>query len=147
VHSTVTRTGTTFGAATATKSVAAKGKKPRNKKSKTDAGTTACAATGTTSVNNIAGTGKTLAANTSVSAKTTAANTFVSAKTTANNSPGHFVPAASNATTKTTGTMRGGSHVVGDVALFVPRKSRTTGVKRSIDEVGNVGTQQSVNKN
>jgi hypothetical protein len=55
---------------------------------------------------------------------------------------GNVTTAASN----TSGTMRGGSHVVGEVALFVPRKSRTTGVKRSIDEVTNVGTQQSVNK-
>jgi len=122
----------------------------------------------TTSVNNIAGTGKTLATNTYghsktpatntfVPAKTPATNTYVPAKTTAtntfglakgsvNNNPGPSAPAASNATTNTSGTMRGGSHVVGDVTLFVPRKSRTTGVKRSIDEVGNVGTQQSVNK-
>ncbi|KEH29531.1 hypothetical protein MTR_4g044313 [Medicago truncatula] len=42
--------------------------------------------------------------------------------------------------------LAGGRHVVGEVSLFVPRKSRTTGVKRSIHEAGNVGTQQSVNK-
>ncbi|RHN42107.1 putative transcription factor interactor and regulator CCHC(Zn) family [Medicago truncatula] len=98
---------------------AAKGKKPLKKKSKTAAGTPADAANGTTSVNNIA---------TGTHAGTVNGTTVA--------------PAATN----TSGTMRGGNHVVGEVALFVPRKSRTTGVKRSINEVGNVGTQQSVNK-
>jgi hypothetical protein len=101
---------------------AAKGKKPLQKKSNNAAGTPAGAANGTSSVNNTAG-------------PATGAQAGSGNVTTA-------APVAS----KTSGTMKGGSHVVGEVALFVPRKSRTTGVKRSIDEVGNVGTQQSVNK-
>ncbi|RHN47608.1 putative glycosidase [Medicago truncatula] len=56
------------------------------------------------------------------------------------------IAAVNTTTTNTSGTTLGGRHVVGEVSLFVPRKSRTTGVKRSIREVGNVGTQQSVNK-
>lgn len=94
-------------------------------------------------------------------AKTAAVNvTPTTAPSATNGTPTNAPPAttsalnASNAgpsasvsnATNTSGTMRGGKHIVGEAALFVPTKSRTTGVKRSTDEVGNVGTQQSVNK-
>jgi hypothetical protein len=47
--------------------------------------------------------------------------------------------------TVTTASVSGGKHVtVGESTMFVPRKIRTTGVKRKVDEIG---TQQSVNKN
>jgi len=36
---------------------------------------------------------------------------------------------------------------VGEGILLVPRKSRTTGVKRKSDEMEPLGTQQLVNKN
>jgi len=35
---------------------------------------------------------------------------------------------------------------VGDATLLVPRKVRTVGVKRKLDDVEPIGTQQSVNK-
>ena len=42
-------------------------------------------------------------------------------------------------------SVSGGKHVtVGEATMFVPRKIRTSGVKRKVDEIG---TQQSVNKN
>jgi len=62
-------------------------------------------------------------------------NVLVSTKTTASNS----MPALGN-------VVKGGKHLVGSEELFVPKKGRTTGVKRKIEEVGQVGTQQSVNK-
>lgn len=88
------------------------------------AGTPAGAANGTTSVNNIYG-----------PATTSVNNNIASGTQDAIGNVTTVFPAASNIS----GSMRGGNHVVGEVALFVPRKSRTTGVR-------NVGTQQSVNK-
>jgi len=35
---------------------------------------------------------------------------------------------------------------VGDDTILVPRKVRTTGVKRKLDDAEAIGTQQSVNK-
>lgn len=35
---------------------------------------------------------------------------------------------------------------MGDATLLVPRKVRTDGVKRKLDDVESIGTQQSVNK-
>jgi len=48
-------------------------------------------------------------------------------------------------TTAKSVSVTGGKHVtVGEATMFVPRKIRTTGLKRKVDEIG---TQQSVNKN
>jgi hypothetical protein len=119
MHSTVTTTG------------AAKGRK----KTKTAAANNATEPA-TTSLNKSAANNNTQSATTSVN-KTQAAGPSASVVTTT----------AVNATASNqSGTSRGANILVGEVSLFVPRKSRTIGVKRTIDEVGNIGTQQSVNK-
>jgi len=123
VHSTVTTTG------------AAKGSKPSKKKTETPAAKKATEPV-TTSLNKTVANNDTQAAATSVN-KTQAAGP--SAPVVASNVVNVTISNPS-------GTSRGANIVVGEVSLFVPRKFRTTGVKRTIDEVGNIGTQQSVNK-
>jgi hypothetical protein len=141
VAPTAEATNTTGAQATTqqapTTTVTKKTSKPRKKKAKTAAvnvtPTTAPSATNGTPTNAPAATNGT---------PTNAPPATTSALNASNAGPSASVSNATN----TSGTMRGGKHIVGEAALFVPTKSRTTGVKRSTDEVGNVGTQQSVNK-